>query len=214
MIKANWTEAAEKRLGLLADFLDPLDLNPHFITSLGVFVSLGGAIAFAQGYLFAGALLAIGGGVCDLFDGVIARRQGRESTFGGLLDSVGDRIVDVSLLLGLCFHYGATDRHFWVFVSYVALVGSVLVSYVKARGEVDVAGLGVGFLERGERIGLLVLGGLFSIMPLALILLALGSWFTVFQRMTLAYEKMEQLDSVQLQEQADQLVKIEEDTND
>ena len=45
-------------------------------------------------------------------------------------------------------------------------------------------------------------------------LLALGSWFTVFQRMTLAYEKMEQLDSVQLQEQADQLVKIEEDTND
>ena len=69
-------------------------------------------------------------------------------------------------------------------------------------------------LERGERIGLLVLGGLFSIMPLALVLLALGSWFTVFQRMTLAYEKMEQLDSVQLQEQADQLVKIEEDTND
>ncbi|NIP93795.1 MAG: hypothetical protein GWO24_10185 [Akkermansiaceae bacterium] len=69
-------------------------------------------------------------------------------------------------------------------------MGSVLVSYVKARGEAEVADLGVGLLERGERIGLLVTGAILGLMPLALCAVALGSWFTAFQRIMLAREKM------------------------
>ena len=198
----------------MAELLAPLNLSPHSVTVMGVVISLGGAVAFAFGQLVLGALWVILGGICDLFDGVIARRQGQVSTFGGLLDSVADRVVDISLLLGLAFHYGSVDRPFWVLMSYVALVGSVLVSYVKARGEVDVSNLGVGFLERGERIGLLALGGLFGVMPLALTLVAVGSWFTVIQRVKLAYAKMSELDCNQVEKPADQSAKIEEDADE
>jgi phosphatidylglycerophosphate synthase len=214
MIKANWTDTAEKRLRFLADFLAPLNLSPHAVTIVGVTISLGGAVAFALGHLFLGALWVVLGGICDLFDGVIARRQDQVSTFGGLLDSVADRVVDISLLLGLAFHFGSVDRPFWVLMSYVGLVGSVLVSYVKARGEVEVSNLGVGFLERGERIGLLALGGFFGVMPLALTLVAVGSWLTVFQRMALAYAKMRELDCSQVEKPADQSAKIEEDADE
>ena len=194
MIKENWTQAAEERLQRFLPLLAGLNPHPDLVTLLGVAISLGGAWAFSQGHFAWGAVWVAVGGICDLFDGVIARYQGRVSTFGGLLDSAGDRVVDIALLLGLAFYYGTSGETIWVVAADLALLGSVLVAYIKARGELDVPGLGIGLLERGERIGLLVAGGRLGLMPLALCAVALGSWFTVFQRIMLARAKMGALD--------------------
>ena len=195
MIKASWTDAAEERLKRSALFHLLSGITPDVLTILGVAVSLLGAWAFAVGSFATGGLLILAGGIFDLFDGVVARHRGRVSTFGGLLDSTADRLVDMAVLLAIAFCYARRGAWLWVVVAGIALIGSVLVSYIKARGENDVPGLGVGWFERGERVGLIVAGGILGLMPLALLLLAGGTWWTAGQRLSLARQKMDARDA-------------------
>ena len=131
-------------------FWRPLD--PNSLTVTGTLVSVGAAWAFAEGALVAGGLLILAGGFFDLVDGVVARHQGISTRFGGFLDSTLDRLVDMVLLVGISVHYARAAEPGLVLLAGVAATTSVLVSYSKARAELEGPNIDVGMLERGERI--------------------------------------------------------------
>jgi CDP-diacylglycerol--glycerol-3-phosphate 3-phosphatidyltransferase len=169
-------------------------VHPNVLSLMGVAVSLGGAWAFAEGAFRLGAVIVLLGGVFDLVDGVVARRQGRVTTFGGFLDSSLDRVVDMALLLGLVLHYASRGAAPLAGLAALALVATVLVSYTKARAESVLPHFEGGLLERAERIVILVVGGLSGLMPLALGVVAVGSTITAGQRIALAHRLMRELD--------------------
>jgi phosphatidylglycerophosphate synthase len=161
-------------------------VHPNALTLLGTLISLVAAADFAAGELRRGAALAALGGVFDLADGVVARAQGRATRFGAFLDSTLDRLVDVALLFGLALHYAGSGEHTWAWAAGAALAGSVLTSYAKARAEHWLRDFNAGWLERAERIVLLIAGGLLGLMKPALAIVAIGSVATAVQRIIIA----------------------------
>ena len=145
---------------------------------------------FAAGELRRGAAIAALGGLFDLADGVVARAQGRATRFGALLDATLDRLADIALLFGLALHYASTGEALWAWTAGVALAGSVLTSYAKARAEMWLRDFRGGVLERAERMLLLIAGGLFGLMPLALAVVAVGSVATAAQRIIIAWRRL------------------------
>lgn len=177
----------------LRGFLDPivacmsyLGLSPLAVTIIGIMLSVVGAIFVARGHLLAGALFLIVSGICDTIDGSLARREGRATTFGAFIDSTGDRITEMVYFGALVFYFIADHPPNLVVIFFLlaALAGSFLTSYTRARAE----GLGmecrVGWIERPERIALLVLGLLFghTILIVIIMFLAFLTVFTFIQR--------------------------------
>jgi CDP-diacylglycerol---glycerol-3-phosphate 3-phosphatidyltransferase len=194
MLKARLGHDFDDRIARAVPFLFHPRVHPNALSLLGVAVSLGGAFAFSRGSFRAGALIVLAGGLFDLVDGVVARRQGRVTSFGGFLDSSLDRVVDMALLLGLVMHYAGRGAVGLAWLAGLALVATVLVSYTKARAESVVSKFEGGLLERAERIVILVLGGLTGWMPLALAIVAIGSCITAAQRIALAHRLMREVD--------------------
>jgi CDP-diacylglycerol--glycerol-3-phosphate 3-phosphatidyltransferase len=194
VLKARLGHDFDERIARALPFLFHPRVHPNALSVLGVAVSLGGAWAFAEGAFRWGAAIVLVGGVFDLVDGVVARRQGRVTTFGGFLDSSLDRVVDMALLLGLAMHYAGRGAGGLAWLAAFALVATVMVSYTKARAESVVPRFEGGLLERAERIVILVLGGLTGFMPLALGVVAVGSAITAGQRIALAHRLMGELD--------------------
>jgi phosphatidylglycerophosphate synthase len=186
-------------------FLLTRRLDPNALTVAGTLVSLGAATAFALGSFPAGGALIFAGGFFDLVDGVVARHRGVATRFGAFLDSTLDRLADMAILLGIATHYAVAGEPGLVLLAGCALVASVLVSYAQARAEVFLPGFKVGFLERAERLLILMAGALFGFMVVALWVVAIGSAITVAQRFARAYREMERMDANerrQLSEQA------------
>ncbi|MCG8591770.1 MAG: CDP-alcohol phosphatidyltransferase family protein [Proteobacteria bacterium] len=190
MIKAAFGDRIDGWVQTLFPFLFSRSLDPNVLTVAGAVVCTAAAVAFAFGAFAAGALLLAAGGFFDLVDGVVARHRGVATPFGGFLDSTLDRLVDMVVLFGLVVHYAATGSVATVVLTGVVLVASVLTSYSKARAELVLGHFDGGFLERGERFGLLIAGGLFGIMVPVLWLLAVGTTFTAVQRFVLAHRLM------------------------
>jgi CDP-diacylglycerol--glycerol-3-phosphate 3-phosphatidyltransferase len=177
----------------LRGFLDPivaflsyLGFSPLAVTILGIVLSIIGAIFVARGYLLPGAVFLIVSGICDTIDGSLARREGRTTTFGAFIDSTGDRITEMAYFGALVFYFLARQppNLIVIFFLLVALAGSFLTSYTRARAE----GLGmecrVGWLERPERVALLVLGLLFGriVLIVIIVFLAFLTVYTFVQR--------------------------------
>jgi CDP-diacylglycerol--glycerol-3-phosphate 3-phosphatidyltransferase len=112
----------------------------------------------------------------------VARLEGRVTPFGGFYDSVMDRYSDLCLLIGLLIYYGRINRFFYVSLVAVAMIGSVMVSYSRARAETVIPSCKVGFLERPERVVLIIIGALFDRMAPVLWLIAVLSNVTVIHR--------------------------------
>jgi CDP-diacylglycerol--glycerol-3-phosphate 3-phosphatidyltransferase len=199
VLKARLGHDFDERIARTLPFLFHPRVHPNALSLLGLAVSLAGAWAFAGGRFREGALIVLLGGVFDLVDGVVARRQGRVTTFGGFLDSSLDRVVDMALLLGLLMHYAESGAPALAWLAALALVSTVLVSYTKARAEAVLPSFEGGLLERAERIVILVLGGLVGAMPVALAIVALGSTITAAQRIALAHRRMAELDAAREQ---------------
>ena len=195
MIKAAAGEGLDRWVHRLFPFLFWRPLNPNALTVTGSVVSLGAAVAIAQGEMPLGGALVLVGGFFDLVDGVVARSQGRSTAFGGFLDSTLDRLVDSALLFGLGVHFARVDDPWTTAAAGVALVSAVLTSYAKARAELVIDALRGGLLERGERIGLLAAGALLGFPAAATWLLAIGGSITVAQRLAIAYRAMAELEA-------------------
>ncbi|MDP3623057.1 MAG: archaetidylinositol phosphate synthase [Methanobacteriaceae archaeon] len=176
-------------------FIDPLakriNINPNYLTVLGLLIALLSAYMFAMGNLLWGGLLIALSGFLDIVDGAVARNNNTTTKFGGFLDSTTDRFSDAIIIIGII--YGGFVN--WIF-GILALHASLSVSYVRARAEVEGIPCGVGIAERAERLVILMagafLGALFSpkIMSAAIILIIVLGYFTVLQRVYHTWKSM------------------------
>ena len=165
-----------------------LGTNPNLLTFIGFGINLLAAYLFAYGYFrWAGATIMLAG-VFDMADGRVARLEGRVTPFGGFYDSVMDRYSDLCLLIGLLIYYGRINRFFYVSLVAVAMIGSVMVSYSRARAENVIPSCKVGFLERPERVVLIIIGALFDRMAPVLWLIAVLSNVTVIHRIVYTHQ--------------------------
>ena len=142
----------------VARLLARLGLTPNLVTLIGLAIAGAGAYTIAIGQWWVGGLIVLFAGVFDLFDGALARATGKASDFGALLDSTIDRVSEAVVLLGLLAFYLSADDDLGAILVYVALVGSIMVSYMRARSE----GLGidckVGVMTRPERVAAVGIG--------------------------------------------------------
>ena len=142
----------------VARLLSRLGLTSNSVTLLGLAVAGVSAYLLSIGYMWAGGVALLLSGVFDLFDGALARATGRASSFGALLDSAVDRVSETVVLLGLLIFYLQESSTEGVVLVYLALAGSIMVSYLRARAE----GLGieckVGIMTRPERVATLGIG--------------------------------------------------------
>jgi CDP-diacylglycerol--glycerol-3-phosphate 3-phosphatidyltransferase len=174
-------------------------ISPNVLTFMGLVINVIAAFLFgyAKGedhwklFLYAG-LVIIGAGVFDMVDGRVARATGKVTMFGAFFDSVIDRYSDVALFFGLLVYYARANRFFYVGLVAFVMVSSLMVSYTRARAEALIGQCKVGFMERPERIVLVILGALFerwNAMAPALWVLALLSTITVIHRITYTYQQ-------------------------
>jgi soluble lytic murein transglycosylase len=159
-----------------------LRLRPNHLTVIGLVVSFFAAAGFIAGHVrWAGCLLVLAG-LCDLLDGSLARVSGQVTAFGAFLDSVIDRYSDLLVLLGIVVLFARTPHVRGALVAMAGLVGSVMVSYTKARAESIGVDCNVGFMERPERMICLVAGAVLDLLEPALWVLAVLSNLTALQR--------------------------------
>ena len=180
------TKAIGKGFGLvltgLVRLLTLSGVHPNALTLIGLVVNGVAAWILARGeFLYAG-LVILCAAVFDLTDGAVARNANKVTRFGAFLDSVMDRYSDLILLTGLLVHYARIDRFSYIVLTAVVMIGSVLVSYSRARAENLIPSCKVGFLERPERIVLLIIGALFDRMAAVLWVMAVLSNLTVIHR--------------------------------
>ncbi len=174
----------------VAGFFNRLGIHPNTLTLVGCLLQLGVGVVLATGALRLGGVLLAVTSVFDAFDGALARQQGQASKFGAFLDSNLDRISEAGVLLGLAWHYMGQPGRVEEMLIYVALVGSLMVSYARARAE----GLGVnckeGLFTRVERTLTLFLGLVTGWIVPALWILAVGSVLTAVHRIVSVYHKV------------------------
>jgi CDP-diacylglycerol--glycerol-3-phosphate 3-phosphatidyltransferase len=189
--KANIKNKLRGLLDPCVSLLAKAGVTPIGVSIAGLVLSFAGAFAIARGELVAGGVFLIVSGVCDTLDGSLARRSGRESVFGAFIDSTIDRVAELASFGALIVYYISREgsNRFAVPLVVIALAGSFLTSYTRARAE----GLGidcrVGLLERPERVALLVLGLLFgrTVLFVVVACLAVLTLVTTLQRIVHVY---------------------------
>ena len=203
-----WTSAvgrgSRKLLYNIVHGLALTRINPNYLTFIGLLINIGAAVLFGYGstdnqaamFRWA-ALTIIGAGVFDMVDGRVARATGQVTEFGGFFDSVIDRYSDVVLYFGLLVYYARAGRFFYIVLTALVMVTSVLISYTRARAEVLIPKCKVGFMERPERVVLVILGGLFNRMAPVLWVIAVLSTFTVIHRISYTYRQSQLLKQAQ-----------------
>ena len=190
--------ACNKIILLMVRGLALTRIHPNVLTFLGLVINGVAAALLASGKFVAAALVIIAAGVFDMVDGRVARETNQVTRFGGFFDSVLDRYSDLGLLMGLLVYYGTINRPFYVVLTAVVMTGSVMVSYTRARAENTIPKCKVGFLERPERIVLLIIGALFNRMAPVLWVIAVLSNVTVAARMIYTWQETKRLEDAQL----------------
>lgn len=166
----------------IATFLNRFGIPPNTVTIFGLLGNTLGAYLIATGQITAGGLLVLIMGPVDALDGTMARLRGESTRFGAFVDSVTDRYSELVILGGLLLYYLQQGNVQACVLIYLAAAGSVLVSYVKARGESLGFEVKVGFLTRVERYLVLAPALVFNQPMIALWILAVLANFTALQR--------------------------------
>ena len=173
--------------------LAKLGVTPNMISVAGFAGNVAaGGLAAGGHFLWAGALMLIFSAL-DLLDGALARKTGTVTKFGAVFDSVLDRMSEAAVLGGLLFHYTEVGGHTQeIVLSYAAIVGSIMVSYVRARAEGEGLTLREGLFTRAERVillgGALVIGH--GVVLWALWVLAVLSHVTAAQRVATVWQRL------------------------
>lgn len=169
-------------------------LTPNTITWIGLIITLGAGALVVTEYFLAAGIVVLVAGLFDMLDGALARATGKTTRFGAILDSTLDRVSEAVLLLALLSVFARNQLVTESILSGVALAGSLLVSYIRARME----GLGIeckaGLFTRPERVIILSLGLMLSQFDNALLVtlavITFFSWLTVIERMVYAWRKL------------------------
>jgi len=182
-LQHNARQVLDPVVGVLASF----GVSPLLVTCFGLAFSVWGAVVVARGSLLGGGIFLLIAGLCDVLDGDLARRQGKASVFGAFIDSTLDRIGEFVLFGGVLIYVVSQPVDYPVYepvIVLLALMGSMLTSYARARAE----GLGieckVGVMERPERVALLAIGLMagYRFLMAVMALLAVTTLVTVLQR--------------------------------
>src|SRR6516225_7302252 len=172
-------------------------ISPNALTFIGLVINIIAAVLFGYAnsknyprmFLYAG-LVIIGAGIFDMVDGRVARATNQVTTFGGFFDSVIDRYSDVALFFGLLVYYARANRFFYVVMVAFVMTSSVMVSYTRARAESLIPSCKAGFMERPERIVLIIIGALFNRMGPVLWIIAVLSTITIIHRIRYTYQQL------------------------
>lgn len=173
-------------------------IHPNVLTFFGLVINIIAAVLLARGQFLTAGYVIIGAGIFDMVDGRVARETNQVTRFGGFFDSVLDRYSDLSLLIGLLVYYGSINRPFYVVLTGVVMMGSVMVSYTRARAENTIPTCKVGFMERPERVVLFIIGALADRMAPVLWVIAVMSNITVIHRMMFTWQETKRLEEAQL----------------
>jgi len=202
-----WTSAFGRACGwLLNKIVHGLALtriSPNALTFIGLVINIVAAFLFGHAnatnvnwmFFYAGCVI-FGAGLFDMVDGRVARRNNQVTVFGSFFDSVIDRYSDVVLFFGLLVYYGRINRFYYVSLVAYVMISSLMVSYTRARAEALIGQCKVGFMERPERIVLVIIGALFNwagAMAPVLWVLAVLSTITVSHRIVYTYQNTKQL---------------------
>jgi CDP-diacylglycerol--glycerol-3-phosphate 3-phosphatidyltransferase len=208
MLGASIGRGAMRIIDAMVRALASAGVHPNILTAIGVSINIACAVLFGIGEFFWAGVVLIVANLFDMLDGNVARLTGNVTKFGGFLDSSLDRLSDMAAFLGIMMFYaGNSPQHSLlnVFLAGVGMIASVMVSYTTARSE----GLGVkanvGFLQRPERIVLLIIGALstwdwnstnffFNRMPQVLWVLAIGSVWTLLHRMYFIWREFQRIE--------------------
>jgi CDP-diacylglycerol--glycerol-3-phosphate 3-phosphatidyltransferase len=194
------TNSAKVRKGTSDYFTRPVvkllartPVTPNTITWLGFLITIGAAILVVTDNLFAAGFVVLIAGFFDMLDGALARTTNRITRFGAVLDSTLDRLSEAVLLLAILVIYTRGQQVAESLLVGIALLGSLLVSYIRARIEALGIECKVGLFTRPERVIILALGLLLSRFDYALIIalaiITLFSFFTVGQRLLYAWRQ-------------------------
>jgi len=209
MLGAGIGRGAMSIINAMVRGLASIGVHPNILTGIGVTINIGCGVLFGLGEFFWAGVVLIVANLFDMLDGNVARLTGNVTRFGGFLDSTLDRLSDMVAFLGIMIFYaGNSPQHSLLNVTLagVGMIASVMVSYSTARSE----GLGVkanvGFLQRPERIVLLIIGALSTWdwnsqnffanrMPQVLWVLAVGSVWTFVHRMYYIWSEFRRLEA-------------------
>jgi len=168
-------------------------VTPNTITWLGFWITVGAAALVITGNLFAAGFVVLVAGFFDMLDGALARTTNRVTRFGSVLDSTLDRLSEAVLLLSILVLYTRGQQVAESLLVGIALLGSLLVSYIRARIEALGIECKVGLFTRPERVIILALGLLLSqfnyALVIALAIITFFSFFTVGQRLLYAWRQ-------------------------
>jgi CDP-diacylglycerol--glycerol-3-phosphate 3-phosphatidyltransferase len=167
----------------LVAWLQGTGITPNILTATGFVLTLLSALLLATGYFRLGALLLFCASIFDMLDGALARATAKSSRFGAFLDSTLDRYSESVTFLGLAIYYSRSPAtRIEVILVFVILVGSLMVSYTRARAEALNVECKAGMLQRPERVVLLIVGLLIGWLTPILWLMALLTNISALQR--------------------------------
>jgi len=174
-----------KLLAPLVNALAKRGIHPNSLTLAGLVITCMATAALVKGHLRTGGLLILLGGLCDCIDGNLARSTGKATRFGALLDSVIDRYAEFVMFMGIAVYFITLNNYFILVVTFIALCGSIMVSYTRARAESLGFESKAGMTQRAERIVFLGFGALIHpmVFKLSICLVAILSNITALQRL-------------------------------
>ena len=178
------------RLEPVVRWLAARRITPNQVTLAAWALSLLAALCVGAGWLRLGALVLIVAGLGDLVDGMLARATDRVSRFGAFFDSTLDRLSEGAVLAAVAYRFASDGQPLLVVVVVLALLGSLLVSYTRARAEALGIDCKVGLMSRAERTVLLIAGLLLGLLGPAIVLMAALTLCTVGQRMWHVHEAL------------------------
>lgn len=172
----------KKVLDRIGGFLNQLGIAPNTITLVGLAGHFAGAIFLARGQFFLGGLIILLMSPVDALDGTMARLRGEPSRFGAFIDSVTDRYSEFLMYGGLILYYASVAETLMVGFSFVAIAGSLMVSYARARGEGLDFSVKRGLLTRLERYMVIIPSLVLGYPRIGILLVAVLANITALQR--------------------------------
>jgi CDP-diacylglycerol--glycerol-3-phosphate 3-phosphatidyltransferase len=170
--------------------LQRLGVTPNQVTVVGTLLNAGvAALIVTDNLIWAGVLVLVAG-IFDVLDGTLARVSKQETPFGAFLDSTLDRVSEGIVLAAIAYHLALDGSAVDAGLVVLALLGSILVSYTRARAETLGVECKVGIMSRPERIILVAIGLFFNVLPYAVYIMLALTTFTVIQRVVHTHREL------------------------
>ncbi|OFW64631.1 MAG: hypothetical protein A2Y74_01985 [Actinobacteria bacterium RBG_13_63_9] len=167
-----------------------LRITPNQISTVGLVLNVGAAALVLFDHLIYAGIVFLVAGCFDLLDGALARRAGKVTPFGAFLDSTLDRVSEGFILAAIAYRLAEQGRNIDVALVVLALLGSVLVSYTRARAESLGVECKVGLMSRPERVVLIAIGLFFDVLPYVVYVMLALTVLTVIQRVVHTYRQL------------------------